>query len=73
MIKFIKGDGVKFVDEGSDIIKRLRDNGWSVEGETVDNADELETLKAEALALGLTPHHKTGVTKLKEMIEAAKK
>lgn len=34
--------------------------------------DERESLRAEAVALGLTPHHKAGVAKLREMIAAAK-
>jgi hypothetical protein len=72
MLKFIKGEGVKHVSEGSDIIPRLRADGWVVEGETLENADDLEALRAEAIALGLNPHHKAGAAKLKEMIEAAR-
>ncbi len=35
-------------------------------------AELLASLRAEAAALGLTPHHRAGVAKLREMIAAAK-
>jgi hypothetical protein len=42
-------------------------------GELTDvPADERESLMAEAKALGLTPHHRTGADKLREMIASAK-
>ncbi len=69
MPKLTKGDAVKFLDDNSTLLEVLKDNGWVVEGEEVN---ELDALKSEAEALGLKPHHKAGVEKLKEMIAEAK-
>jgi len=71
MLKFVKGDAVKLIDPESSLIKRLKDNGWNVEGEK-DHDDELDALREEAEALGLKVHHKAGADKLKAAIAEAK-
>jgi hypothetical protein len=70
MLKFVKDNAVKFISPESSLIPILRHEGWTVEGETV--APDLEALRAEAGALGLKVHHKTGAEKLAELIAEAK-
>lgn len=74
MLILIKGGNKKFLDDESTLIPLLKKEGWVVEGEeTIDEpTDDIEALKAEATALGIEYHHKAGVKKLKELIEAAK-
>lgn len=78
MIKLVKDGGVKLLDEKSNLVSILKNEGWKVDGEKAEAKaevvdGELEALRAEAAALGLNVHHRTGVEKLKEMIEEAKK
>ncbi|TXH18925.1 MAG: hypothetical protein E6R03_01320 [Hyphomicrobiaceae bacterium] len=67
MITLVKDGSQKFLDENSTLIPVLKSQGWVVEGEEVD---DVEALKAEATALGIEFHHKSGAKKLKELIEA---
>ncbi len=67
MIILSKDGLTKFLDDKSALIQALKSNGWKAEGES-DNDD----LRAEALALGLKPHHKLGADKLAAMIAEAK-
>jgi len=71
MLKFIKDDCVKIIDPESSLIPVLKEQGWLVEGEK-SLEDELEALKAEADALGVKYHHKSGVEKLSALIAQAK-
>lgn len=41
------------------------------DGDGIPDADDPDALRAEAVRLGLKPHHKAGVAKLREMIAAA--
>jgi hypothetical protein len=81
MIKLTKGEGVKFLSPESSLIPMLVHEGWEAEGSgnkkpaeaiPVVADDKLAELRAEAEALGLSVHHKTGVAKLTELIEEAK-
>lgn len=75
MVKLVKGDAVKVLDDQSSLIPVLKFEGWAVEGEEkeVVKIDELDALKAEAEALGVKVHHKAGAEKIKELIAEAKK
>ena len=78
IVKFVRGDDVKYTFERFE--QELKNVGFvradkKVE-ETPDSTDEANdersALFEEARALGLEPHHRTGVEKLKEMIAEAK-
>lgn len=73
MLKFVKGDDVKFIDQDSTLIQILKDGGWVVEGEpkAEEGDDERELLKAQAEALGIKVHHKAGADKIRALIEEA--
>lgn len=77
MVTMIKGDLVKFVDENGSSFERLKADGWKQDGvqEETDEAkaeevNERDALMEKAKAMGLNPHHKAGVEKLKEMLSA---
>lgn len=70
-ITLIKGEGRKFLDPESLLIPICLRDGWVIEGEEKEDG-ERDALFAEAEALGLKPHHKAGVDKLKAMIAEAK-
>lgn len=73
MITFTKGESVKFIEEGSELIPLLKEHGWKAEGEAEDVFDvDVEELRAEAEALGIKVHHKAGVAKIAELIKEAK-
>jgi hypothetical protein len=78
MAKFIRGNDTKFTSEKHKAA--LEALGWSLadipnhQPEPVaPAADDRDALIAEATALGLQPHHRTGIEKLKAMIAEAKK
>jgi hypothetical protein len=71
MLRFLRGDQVKLIDPNSTLLQRLADDGWKQEVDSKANGD-LEALRAEAKALGVAFHHKSGVEKLKALIEEAK-
>lgn len=77
MITMIKGDLFKFVDENGSSFERLKADGWVQDGvqekndETkTEEVNERDALMEKAKAMGLNPHHKVGVEKLKEMLSA---
>jgi len=56
---------------GEDRVKRMIGDGKISEGGAVtQDVTERDTLMATAKDMGLTVHHATGVTKLKELIDA---
>lgn len=57
--------------DGSQIIANSADEEAVLTG-PVESADEREQLLAEAEALGLKVHHKSGIDKLRQMIAEAK-
>lgn len=61
---FVRGNETKRQDT-LDFKNALIEQGWTLEGD--DNIDEL---KAKADELGIKYHHKAGVDKLKELINA---
>jgi len=71
MLKLIKGEDVKILSPESSLIQKLLENGWVKEGDQKKDG-ELEALRAEAEALGLKVHPRTGVEKLKADIAQAK-
>jgi len=62
---FTKDGSVKKVDDNHPQIVDLVEMGWVEEGGK-------QQLVKEAEALGLTVHHRSGVEKIKKMIEEAK-
>lgn len=74
-LKFKRGESTKETD--AQFKEELLAQGWAVDGEGADSdkentkANEQQELLEKARALGLTPHHKTGVDKLRELIEKA--
>ncbi len=74
MLTFKKADGVKYVDPNSALIPLLVEQGWvsddAPKAKEVDG--DLDALRAEAEALGLKVHHKTGAEKLAALIAEAK-
>jgi hypothetical protein len=62
--------------DGSQLIVHDADEEYAAIGEEADvqvaSENLLEALREEAKALGLNPHHRAGVEKLREMIEGAK-
>jgi hypothetical protein len=70
MVTLTKGDAVKVLSPESSLIEVLKKDGWLVEGEKPEN--DRDALLAEAKALGIDVHHKTGADKLKLLIAAAK-
>ena len=72
MLTFRKGDAEKIIDPKSNLIDVLIEDGWSCSDKAIKKTDDREALMEEAKALGLKPHHKAGVDKLKTMIEEAK-
>lgn len=78
MAKFVRGNDTKFTSEKYK--SELEALGWSLadipnhQPEHVSPvADDRDALISEAVALGLQPHHRAGVKKLKSMIAEAKK
>ena len=71
MLKLIKGEDVKILSPESSLIQKLLENGWVKEGDQKKDG-ELEALRAEAEALGLKVHPRTGIEKLKADIAQAK-
>lgn len=83
MLTFKKDDGVKYIDPISDLIPLLHDLGWKcdqIKTESEQKAlkldedkepDERVALFKKAKMLGLKPHPRTGIKKLKSMIEKA--
>ena len=67
-LKLTKGEDVKLIDPKSSLIAVLQENGWKLDG--ANDESELDALKAKADELGLKYHHKAGVDKLKELIDA---
>jgi len=67
-----------FETEEKEVAVFLRQNANFIEEVEVKEVKEkvivpeLEELKAVAIALGLKPHHKAGIEKLKELIAGAK-
>lgn len=73
MITFKKGDWVKYIDLSSTLIDVLKSEGWKAEGEVnVEPENGIDALRAEAEALGIKVHHKTGAEKLAALIAEAK-
>lgn len=77
LVKFVKGSAVKVTHDV--YAPELAALGWTIEGadkqaEESKASPELtrEALLAEAEALGLTVHHRTGNEKLAEMIAKVK-
>lgn len=68
MLTFKKGNDVKYVDEKSELVQVLKSLDWVCD---TDGATELDVLREKAESLGLKPHHKAGVEKLKELIASA--
>jgi len=82
-VKYIKGDSVKFTFDA--YADKLAAEGWALaeKADAPPVADEPEqfgepkdnrrlALFAEAVALGLRPHHRAGEDKLEQMIKEAK-
>lgn len=70
-MKFTKGADTKLIEKGSNLVAALLNDGWK--SDDCEKPCELSELRAEAEALGLKPHHKSGAEKLKEMIKDAQK
>lgn len=68
-IKYVRGEEVKYT--GEQFEAQLSAIGFIRADKPIGDADKDE-LMAEAKALGLEPHHRAGVEKLKEMIAEAK-
>lgn len=71
MLKFTKGDSVKFIDPESKLIPRLIADGWKSDDMDTPEEETRISLLEKAKELGLNLHHRTGIEKLKEAIEKA--
>lgn len=78
IVKYVRGDDVKYTfarfEHELKLVGFIRADKKAEElpASADEVADDRAVLFEEARSLGLDPHHRTGVEKLKEMIEEAK-
>lgn len=67
MLTFTKEEATKYISEESNLIPRLLADGWKCEDIKTEN--DIDALKKEADALGITYSHQIGYDTLKKRIE----